>query len=204
MKLVYYASHDHPPLSDAESPTALTGDLGETGMTLGPQQQAGLHKGDLALGPHQLSRLVDTLASHYADWQSLITPDLGRRVYRQIWDHESANAWMIAWCPGQDTGWHDHDDAAAAIRALHGEVIEERMQLGGGATARRIEPGRAFYVPPTAIHRVRHTGAQAAVTVHCYSPPLRRQGGYSIGPGSELLRTAQSLEQELRAEPAPV
>jgi hypothetical protein len=40
--------------------------------------------------------------------------------------------------------------------------------------------------------------------VHCYSPALRRQGTYSIGTDGDLLRTAQSFEQELRAEPALV
>jgi quercetin dioxygenase-like cupin family protein len=156
----------------------------------------------VTLGAPQLAGLTGTLAQHYADWSALITPDPDRRVYRQIWDHPSANAWMIAWCPGQDTGWHDHDDAGAAITALHGEVFEERMQLGGGTVSRLIAAGQVFHVPATAIHRVRHAGTDAAVTVHCYSPPLQRQGSYSVGPSGELLRTAQSLEQELRAEPA--
>lgn len=158
----------------------------------------------MTLGPQQLAGLADTLARQYADWPAVISPDPDHRVYRQVWDHPSANAWMIAWCPGQDTGWHDHDDAGAAIRALHGEVLEERMCLGGGAVSRLIAPGRVFHVPPTAIHRVRYSGIEPAVTVHCYSPALRRQGSYSIGPDGDLLRTAQPLEQELRAEPALV
>ena len=154
------------------------------------------------LGPQQLGALADTLAHHYADWAGVIAPDPRRRVYRQIWDHPSANAWLIAWCPGQDTGWHDHDEAAAAIRSLHGTVLEERMRLDGGAVSRLIEPGETFHVPPTAIHRVRHTGPEMAVTLHTYSPSLRRTGTYSTGPGGELLRTAQAIEEELRAEPA--
>jgi hypothetical protein len=54
-------------------------------------------------------------------------------------------------------------------------------------------------VPPSAIHRVLHAGSAPAVTIHAYSPPLRRTGAYWIGPSGELERTAQSFEQELGA-----
>lgn len=59
-----------------------------------------------------------------------------------------------------------------------------------------------MFVPPTAIHRVLHAGVVPAVSIHAYSPPLRRTGAYRIGSGGELERTAQSEAHELRAQPA--
>jgi hypothetical protein len=55
-------------------------------------------------------------------------------------------------------------------------------------------------VEPSAIHRVLHAGTGPAVTVHAYSPPLRRMGAYHIGPDGQLQRESQSFEEELRSE----
>jgi hypothetical protein len=88
---------------------------------------------------------------------------------------------------------------AAAIRVIAGSVREDRLRLGPAPQTRVIGPGRTFVVPPTAIHRVLHAGVRPAVTLHAYSPPLRRIGAYRIGPRGDLLRTAQPYEQELRA-----
>lgn len=156
----------------------------------------------MSLSAEQLQELADELASHHARWEDLIVPDARSRVYRLVWDDPVANAWLIGWCHDQDTGWHDHDDAAAAITVLSGRVRELRMRMSGEPAARLLGPGASFHVPASAIHRVQHAGHTPAVTLHCYSPPLRRTGAYSFGPAGELQRSAQSLEQELRAEPA--
>ena len=57
-------------------------------------------------------------------------------------------------------------------------------------------------MPPVAIHRVLHAGGQPAVTIHAYSPPLRRTGAYRVGADGELERESQPFEVELRGEPA--
>lgn len=57
-------------------------------------------------------------------------------------------------------------------------------------------------MPPTAIHRVLHSGTGPAVTIHAYSLPLRRMGAYRIGADGALEREAQPFEHELCAEPA--
>ncbi len=158
----------------------------------------------MTLERRQLDELTDRLAHRHERWQELIAPEPGRRVYHQVWDTPDANAWLIGWCPEQDTGWHDHDDAAASIVVLSGCVRELRMRLSRLPAARTLTRGASFYVPASAIHRVEHAGSTPAVTLHCYSPPLRRTGSYSIGPAGELTRLAQSFEQELRPEPALV
>jgi hypothetical protein len=55
-------------------------------------------------------------------------------------------------------------------------------------------------MPPVAIHRVLHAGVEPAVTIHAYSPPLRRTGAYRVNANGELQREPLSFEQELRAE----
>jgi mannose-6-phosphate isomerase-like protein (cupin superfamily) len=156
----------------------------------------------VSLSNAELERFVARLAATPERWRHLVRHSGDARVYEQIWDGEDVNAWVICWSEDQDTGFHDHDDSAAAILVMEGHVREERLRVGAAPVGREIGPGRAFFVPPTAIHRVLHAGDVPAVTIHAYSPPLRRTGAYRIGPDGELERAAQGHQQELRAEPA--
>lgn len=156
----------------------------------------------MTLTATELKRFVAELAAMPELWQHLVRHRSDARVYEQIWDERAVNAWLICWSEDQDTGFHDHDDSAAAILVIEGRVREERLRVNATPDARAIGPGSTFFVPPTAIHRVLHTGTVPAVTIHAYSPPLTRTGAYRIGPGGELERAAQSYELELRAAPA--
>jgi quercetin dioxygenase-like cupin family protein len=156
----------------------------------------------VSLDPAELERFVDDLAAKPELWEHLIRHDDELRVYEQLWEDEHVNAWLICWSEDQDTGFHDHDESAAAIRVMDGYVREDRLRLAAEPETRVIAPGATFIVPPTAIHRVLHAGAGPAVTIHAYSPPLTRTGAYTIGPGGELERVSMSYEEELRAEPA--
>ncbi len=151
----------------------------------------------MSLAPERLEAFVAELAADTERWAHLVEHRDDARVYAQIWDGEEANAWLICWGPGHDTGFHDHDDAAAAVAVLAGEVREDRLRVGRDATSRVVRAGSVFTVPATAIHRVRHTGSVPAVSIHVYSPPLARTGAYRIDSEGELLREAQPLETEL-------
>ncbi len=155
----------------------------------------------MSLSAAELERFVDGLVASPELWRSHVRHSNDIRVYAQIWDDEDVNAWLICWSEDQDTGFHDHDDSAAAIAVIEGHVREDRLRLAAPPEARVIEPGTTFVVPPTAIHRVLHAGHRPAVTIHAYSPPLLRTGAYQVGPSGALERVAQSFEQELRADP---
>ena len=43
-----------------------------------------------------------------------------------------------------------------------------------------------------------HAGAEPAVTIHAYSPPLWRMGAYEVQPEGRLLRHSVSYAEELR------
>jgi mannose-6-phosphate isomerase-like protein (cupin superfamily) len=149
----------------------------------------------------QLKRFAERLAAEPGLWRDLVHHSADDRLYEQIWDDELVNAWLICWSEDQDTGFHDHDRSEAAIAVIEGQIREERLRLGSDPEARVIGPGGTVIVPAVAIHRVLHAGGEPAVTIHAYSPPLRRTGAYRVGPGGELERASVSYEDELRAEP---
>jgi mannose-6-phosphate isomerase-like protein (cupin superfamily) len=156
----------------------------------------------LSLTLVELERFAAGLAAAPERWRHLVRDADDARVYELIWDDEDVNAWVICWSEDQDTGFHDHDDSAAAIAVVSGRVREDRLRIGGAPLSREIGGGETFTLPPVAIHRVLHAAGRPAVTIHAYSPPLRRTGAYSVGPDGELEREALPFEAELRAEPA--
>ena len=156
----------------------------------------------MTLTVDQLQRFAAGLAAAPERWRHLVHHTDDARVYEQIWDDDDVNAWVICWSEDQDTGFHDHDISAAAITVVSGRVREDRLTLGGEPRSRELSAGETFTVPPVAIHRVLHAGDRPAVTVHAYSPPLRRTGAYRLGVNGELERESLDYEAELRAEPA--
>jgi quercetin dioxygenase-like cupin family protein len=156
----------------------------------------------VSLTEPELREFVERLASDRSLWERHVRHDAERRVYELIWDDEDVNAWLICWSEDQDTGFHDHDESAAAITVLSGLVREDRLRIAGPPSSRLVGAGETLELPPTAIHRVLHAGERPAVTIHAYSPPLVRTGAYRLGPDGELERVAQSFEEELRVEAA--
>jgi mannose-6-phosphate isomerase-like protein (cupin superfamily) len=150
----------------------------------------------------ELEGFVRDLVARPELWRDHVRHSDDLRVYEQIWDDEDVNAWVICWSDDQDTGFHDHDESAAAIAVISGRVREERLTVRSGRRACELGAGDVFTVPPVAIHRVLHAGSAPAVTIHAYSPPLTRMGAYRIGPNGELEREAQSSEVELATHDA--
>ncbi len=155
----------------------------------------------MSLAPDELRRFVADLAARADRWSHLVRHRAEVRVYEPIWSDARVNAWLICWREDQDTGFHDHDESAAAIAVVRGRVRENRLRVGDAPSSRELGPGSVFSVPPVAIHRVLHVGDEPAVTIHAYSPPLVRTGAYRLTGDGELQREALPLETELRAEP---
>ena len=153
----------------------------------------------MSLTAEALERFVVDLAANASAWRGLVRHDGDARVYAEIHADEDVSAWVICWSAEQDTGFHDHDQSAAAIAVIEGHVREERLTVGGRPLAREVGPGGVVSIPPVAIHRVLHAGVGPAVTIHAYSPPLTRTGAYRIGPDGQLEREALDSEVELRA-----
>src|SRR5436305_15162956 len=155
----------------------------------------------MSLTNSELEQFVEQLTAERDRWEHLVHHADDVRVYELIWEDDDVNAWVICWSEDQDTGFHDHDESAAAIVVIQGEVREERLRLAGNPEVRVIGAGQKFSLAPTAIHRVLHSGIGTAVTIHAYSPPLTRTGAYRVGSDGTLERAAQSYEEELRGDP---
>ncbi|HEY2637167.1 MAG TPA: cysteine dioxygenase family protein [Solirubrobacteraceae bacterium] len=155
-----------------------------------------------ALSTAELRDVAASLAADVALWRPHVHADPSRRTFHALRRDPDVTVWLICWMPGHDTGFHDHDGAAGAVAVVQGSVVEERLRLDG---SRPVEygPGQTLGFGPADIHRVAHATGAPAVTIHAYSPALRRMGAYVRSPDGVLLRHALDEDVELRAEPVP-
>ena len=153
----------------------------------------------MRLEAEQLRDLAADLAAETARWQPHVRHDPAQRIYHRLVQTADVTAYLICWMAGHDTGFHDHDGAAGAVHVIRGAVAEERLCLGGTPAIRSARAGEVFTFGTADIHRVRHVGTEPAVTIHVYSPMLKRMGAYETRPDGTLLRRAIDEDTELRA-----
>jgi predicted metal-dependent enzyme (double-stranded beta helix superfamily) len=146
----------------------------------------------------ELRTLVTELAARPWEWQHLVHHDPEARTYEQLLRDEHVAVWLICWMDDHDTGFHDHDVSCGALAVASGDVIEERLALGGPPVRRRLRAGQALDFAAADIHRVAHGGGGPAITLNAYSPPLWRMGAYVCKPTGELQRHSISYAEELR------
>jgi predicted metal-dependent enzyme (double-stranded beta helix superfamily) len=128
-----------------------------------------------------------------------VVHDPAQRMFHKVLATEHVTAWLICWMPGHDTGFHDHDGSGGAVAVIQGQVREERLRIGDVAASAVAGPGDLLRFGPADIHRVLHHGTEPAVTLHAYSPVLRRMGAYELDAHGRLLRFALDEDTELKA-----
>jgi predicted metal-dependent enzyme (double-stranded beta helix superfamily) len=148
-------------------------------------------------GP-ELRSFVAELADRPELWIHFVKHDSTQRVYEELLSDDHLTAWLICWMDDHDTGFHDHDCSAGAVAVVSGAVREERLAIDRAPRDRTFAVGDVFHFSPADIHRVRHAGADPAVTLHVYSPPLLRMGAYVVGDDGVLARHSVSSADELR------
>jgi predicted metal-dependent enzyme (double-stranded beta helix superfamily) len=146
----------------------------------------------------ELDAFVAELADRPELWIHLVRHDAIQRVYEELFSDAYITAWLICWSEDHDTGYHDHDVSSGAVAVVGGRVREERLTIDGPPCDRTYAAGEHFHFSAADIHRVRHAGADPAVTLHVYSPPLARMGAYVIGADGVLARHSVSSGEELR------
>jgi len=131
-------------------------------------------------------------------WEPLVhhTPD--QRHYELLHHDESTMAWVISWMDDHDTGFHDHDLSAGAVAVARGQIREERLRVGAPPLSCVYSSGDVLDFEASEIHRISHEPGDPAVTIHVYSPPLRRMGAYVVEPSGTLRRESLSYAEELR------
>jgi hypothetical protein len=146
----------------------------------------------------ELRELVARLAADPSRWRSLVRHDGGDRHFEQLWRDDDVDVWVISWANGNDTGFHDHDISSGAVAVVAGELIEERLALGGPPVRLRRRAGEVFEFDASHVHRMRQDSDTPAVSIHAYSPPLWRMGSYAFAPDGTLRRQSISYAEELR------
>jgi hypothetical protein len=151
-----------------------------------------------------LRRLVRDIAARPELWRPLVTLDADARRFEQLWRDEHVDVWVISWMPGHDTGFHDHDLSRGAVAVVAGEILEERLVLGGPPRRHEHGAGAVFDFDASHVHRMSQHSRVHAVSIHAYSPPLWRMGTYAVGPDRTLRRESISYAEELRPVDAAV
>jgi predicted metal-dependent enzyme (double-stranded beta helix superfamily) len=146
----------------------------------------------------ELRELVTQLAAQPETWQPLVCHGTPERHFEQLWRDDHVDVWVITWTNGNDTGFHDHDVSSGAIAVVEGEIIEERLALGGPPRVLPHAAGETFDFDASHVHRMRQESDAPAVSIHAYSPPLWRMGTYTTGPDGTLRRQSISYAEELR------
>jgi quercetin dioxygenase-like cupin family protein len=131
-------------------------------------------------------------------WEPLVDHDAAGRTYPLVHRDGDVEIFLVCWLPGHDTGFHDHDDSAAAITVLDGAISEQRLALTGAVEV-ILHAGDTVTIGREAIHRVRHVGSVPAVSLHAYSPPLQRVGTYEVADDGALLRHPRPADVPLEA-----
>ena len=147
----------------------------------------------------ELASLATWLGDRPQLWRPHVRHDPVQRHFHRLVDDPNVTVWLICWMPGQDTGFHDHDGSAGAVTVLEGEVCEERLRWAAEPACAVYGPGSLLEFGPADIHRIRHHGPEPAVTLHAYSPALKRMGAYVADAHGRLLRHAMDEDEELKA-----
>ena len=146
----------------------------------------------------ELGGLVAGIAARPALWRPLVRADTAARHFEQLWLDEHVGIWVITWACGNDTGFHDHDVSCGAVAVVQGEIVEERLVVGGPPRRLPRRAGETFGFDASHVHRMRKDDAALAVSIHAYSPPLSRMGAYEVDADGALLRRSISSAEELR------
>ena len=153
---------------------------------------------DHDLNRTELRALVAEIAADPAQWRGLVRHTNAERTFEQLWRDQHVDVWVISWTSGSDTGFHDHDVSSGAVAVVDGEVIEERLVVGGAPRELLHRAGDVFDFDASHVHRMRQVLDAPAVSIHAYSPPLWRMGTYVVDPDGTLRRESISYAEELR------
>jgi hypothetical protein len=151
---------------------------------------------DRDLTPPELQALVDHLADQPDQWRDQIRFSDEDRHYVSLRRDTHVDVWLLCWTRRNDTGWHDHDVSAGAVRVVQGAIVEHSPHIGGNHGAATVPAGRSFHFGPEHIHRLTG-GTDDTVTIHAYSPPLDRLGQYSIDEDGLMRRVSVSYATRL-------
>lgn len=153
--------------------------------------------GPVRLGPVRLGQMAAGLAASPGDWSKLLRFDPAHRWYHRLELADGYEVWLLTWLPGQETGFHDHGDAAGAFAVAYGELRERTAAPGHPpVTSRAVRAGGVRSFGREHVHDVSNPCAGPAVSIHAYSPPLTAMRRYDMTPVGLLQQATQNAEQD--------
>ena len=120
--------------------------------------------------------------------------DTGERHFEQLWRDDHVDVWVISWANGNDTGFHDHDVSSGAVAVVEGELIEERLVLGGAPRRLHHRAGETFDFDASHVHRMHQDSDDAGrldprlLAAAVADGQLRGGAGRHAAPAVDLLR----------------
>jgi Cysteine dioxygenase type I len=153
--------------------------------------------GQPRLAPARLATVVAAIAGSPALWRPLVQFREGRRWFLRLDQADpSYELWLLSWLPGQQTGFHDHGDAAGAFAVAGGELLESTARPGRREIASQsLAAGAVRSFGPAYLHDVRNASDRPAVSVHAYSPALSLMRRYEM-TGSGLVLAGVETEED--------
>ncbi len=144
----------------------------------------------------QLARLVREVADA-GEWPRVVQFSADKRWYRRLDLTPSYEVWLLAWLPGQHTGFHDHGEANGAFTVVRGELQERLARPGSQDVRRRVaRRGSVTAFGARHLHDVGSDSGAPAVSVHAYSPPLTAMRRYEMAPSGLALVRTELAEQD--------
>ncbi len=146
------------------------------------------------LNPAELGRLVRATAAATDDWREIVQFTEGTRWFRRLALTTDYEIWLLSWLPGQRTGFHDHGHACGAFAIARGQLLETLATPGTSQLRHRVAPpGSVTTFGAHHLHDVGSKSAEAAVSVHAYSPPLSAMRRYEMtSSGLKLVGTERA------------
>lgn len=134
-------------------------------------------------GVRDLGNVVRAALDDAALWGPHARFDPTRRHWALLRADDDVDVWLLTWLRSQTTEPHDHGGSAAAYVVVAGRLREVRADRSGRLTGGDVAAGEVVEVPPGVVHDVRNPYVEPAISIHAYSPPLRRMTYYATGPG---------------------
>jgi len=113
----------------------------------------------------RLAELVRKAAA--ADqWPGLVRYTEHDRWYQRLAGGDDHEVWLLAWLPGQRTGFHDHCGSAGAFTVVLGSLQEHTVRRGAAVpAARELPAGGVRSFGPRHVHEVVNASAGPAVSM---------------------------------------
>jgi cysteine dioxygenase type I len=142
--------------------------------------------GPVRLGAAELAELTRRYAGEVRAGRHQVVVDPRRRWYNLLRSDDSVDVWLITWATEQFAELHDHGDSLGALTVVGGDLTEDRwVARPAGLRRRRLGTGRTATFGRGYVHEVSNPGAEPAISVHAYSPPLTTMSYYALEPGPD-------------------